>query len=98
MAQASGGQSQLFLPLEGRSLWGKCEQMWNDAGVLGTQKGTGVEFPVAPRSGPAGSLLAGPFLQFVFTDLFSTTSCGIQDLSFWARDQTCAPSNESMHS
>lgn len=40
--------------------------MWNDAGVLGTQKGAGVEFPMAPCSGPAGSLLAGPFLQFFF--------------------------------
>ena len=72
--------------------------MWNNAGVLGTQKGAGVEFPMAPCSSPADSLLAAPFLQFVFIDLFSTTSCGIQDLSFWTRDQTRAPCNENVHS
>lgn len=65
LAQASGVRSlNSSLLLEGRGLWEKCEQMWNDAGVLGTQKGAGVEFPMAPCSGPAGSLLAGPFYSF----------------------------------
>lgn len=61
-AQASGGQSQLSLPLEGRTGWENCEQIWSGAGDLETQKGTGVEVPAAPGSGPGGCLLAGPLL------------------------------------
>lgn len=53
LAQASGGQSQFFLPL--REVWEKCEQMWNDAGVLGTQKGAGWSSPWLRCPAPAGS-------------------------------------------